>query len=135
MKLLYSRHPLLSNDEIHTEIFSKMYFAYYSNLTKAINKYSTKSGKKSLKILEETLDHEFFERTKAFIELHSKNKSKFTFHSDELDFKQKNLNKESIIFDKSIIKGINSERTKNGNIEDYNYYDEHAYGVKFYHHK
>ena len=92
--------------------------------------------------LEKILEKEFLLRTKAFINLHKNDSNtspdstnnSYSFENDT-KFKENSLEEKALIFDKTIIKGLNIVRANNGALEDYELKDDHSLGIRFYHHK
>jgi len=130
------------DEEALTNKFKNMYFSYYDNLSKALNNKDNNKDNNPTQNLEKILEKEFLLRTKAFINLHKNDSNtspdstnnSYSFENDT-KFKENSLEEKALIFDKTIIKGLNIVRANNGALEDYELKDDHSLGIRFYHHK
>ena len=120
-------NKVVKNKEHMLEIFHKKYTDLYENM----KQYLSTNDKNYLDKIEKDLEPTFFYKIKRFIENIKENKLEFFYDKKSSDVKEN-----SYIFHNILVKGVNVNRSLNGQPFDYIYIDNHENeGIRYYMHK
>ena len=126
VKIIFANKVVKSKQEMN-DIFKKKYSEFYEN----IDKFTKTNETLYLDKIESELESTFFLKIKYFLQNVKKNKLIIRFDEDN-----KNFESSSLVFHNILIKGVNVNRSKNGQPFDYIYVDNHENeGIRYYMHK